>query len=123
VNTFAGIGFSFAFSLLALGGYLIEQQFANPLEAQSLGLTIAALFIATAVTLLCCLLRPFRRLEADVATWPAPGSSQEKNVAVSVTGSRAHQAADTPLAGRYVDRTRIRIEPLNGNQARGIAGK
>ena len=33
-NTFAGLGFSVAFSLLALGSYLIEQQFENPVNAQ-----------------------------------------------------------------------------------------
>jgi hypothetical protein len=110
LNTFAGIGFSLALSLLALGGYLIEQQFANPLEAQSLALPIAALLIATAITLLYCLLRPSRRLRADIAACPAAVSWEEKNIAVAMSPSRMRQAADMPLPGRYIDRAQIRIQ-------------
>jgi uncharacterized BrkB/YihY/UPF0761 family membrane protein len=110
LNTFAGIGFSLAFSLLALGGYLIEQQFANPLEAQSLALPIAALLIATAITLLYCLLHSSRKLRHDITAWPAAVLWEEKNVAVATSASRTGQAADIPPSSRYVDRARIRIQ-------------
>jgi hypothetical protein len=107
VNTFAGIGFSLAFSLLALGGYLIEQQFANPIEAQSLAVPVAALLIATAIALLYCLLHPFRKLHSHVAVavpW------EETNGTAAMPASRTPQAKDRPLPGRYVDRACIRIQ-------------
>jgi hypothetical protein len=111
LNTLGGIGFSVAFSLMALGGYLIEQQFANPIEAQSLALPVAALLIATAVTLLYCLLHSFRKLHHNVIAWLAAAVSLEsKNVAVPRSASRTRQAADIPPPGRYVDRARIRIQ-------------
>jgi hypothetical protein len=71
LNTFARIGFSEAFSLLALAGYLIEQQFANPVQADSPELLLAALRITAAVTLLYCLLHPFRRSRQHIPGWPA----------------------------------------------------
>jgi hypothetical protein len=52
LNTFAGIGFSVAFSLFALAGYLIQTQFDDPIQAQSVSLLVAALSISTAS--LCC---------------------------------------------------------------------
>ena len=111
LNTFAGIGFSFAFSLLALGGYLLEQQFANPFEAQSVAVPVAALLIATAVTLLYRLLHSFRKPQHNIITCPiATVSLERKNVAVARAASRTRQAADIPLPGRYVDRARIRIQ-------------
>src|SRR5260221_407069 len=47
LNTFAGFGYGLALSLLALGAYLIGEQFENPVEAQSVGLLFAALLMAT----------------------------------------------------------------------------
>jgi len=110
LNTFAGIGFALAFSLLALGGYLIEQQFANPLEAQPLALPIAALLIATAITLLYCLLHSSKKLRNHITAWPATVSWEEKNVAVATSTSRTRQAADIAPSSRYVDRARILIQ-------------
>ena len=125
LNTFAGLGFSLAFALLALGGYLIDQQFENPVEAQSIGLLFAALLIATAITLLYCLLHPCRKSRRRVAMWPA-GASWERRTAVvarCTTGTRTKHRGDLPLHGRYVDRTRIRIQRESATHARGIAGK
>lgn len=111
LNTFAGIGFSLAFSLLALGGYLIEQQFANPVEAQSVGLLLAALLIPTGSTLLYCMLHPFRKSRRRVAVWRVAALWGEKatlvarcNIEMQV-GGRTYQRSH----GRYVDHTLIRI--------------
>lgn len=125
LNTFAGLGFCVAFSLLALGSYLIEQQFENPVNAQSIELLFAALLIATAITLLYCLLHPSRKSRRRVAVWP-PGASWERRtvvVARSSTGTRIKHRGELPWQGRYVDRTRIRIQRETGTHARGIAGK
>ena len=125
LNTFAGLGFSLVFSLLALGGYLIAKQFENSIEAQSLGLLFAALLIATAITLLYCLLHPSRKLRHNVAVWPA-GVSWERRAAMVArcnTGTRMKHRSEPPWHGRYVDRTRVRIHRESGIHARGIAGK
>jgi hypothetical protein len=112
LNTFAGPGFCVALSLLALGGYLIADQLENPVEAQSVGLLFAALLIATAITLLYCLLHPSRKLRHRVAAWPAAASWEEKTVVVArcTTRTRIEDRNRLPLHGRYVDRTRIRIQ-------------
>ena len=108
LNTFAGMGFSVAFSLLALGGYLIVQQFANPMQAQPLNLPLAALLITTALTLFYCLLHPWRKLPHDVAELPAV-YWEEKNVAVARSSIRTRESEGVPVARRYVDRARICI--------------
>lgn len=125
LNTFAGLGFCVAFALLALGGYLIQQQFENPVNAQPIGLPFAALLIATAITLLFCLLHPSRKTRRRVAVWPAGASWERRTVVVarSSTGTRTKLRPDLPWRGRYEDRARVRIQRENGNQARGIAGK
>jgi hypothetical protein len=125
LNTFAGIGFGLAFSLLALGSYLIEQEFENPVAAQSAGLLFAAMLIATAVTLFYCLLHPSRKPPRRCAVWPAGTSREEKTVVVARcnAATRMKQRSDLPLHGRYVDRTRILIQRQAGIHARGIAGK
>ena len=110
LNTFAGLGFWVAFSLLALGGYLIEQQFENPIQAQSAGLLLAAPLI-TAATTLFYLLYSSRKLRRHVPVWPVPDSWQEKtNVARRNTGARIDDGASLPLHGRFIDRAVIRIQ-------------
>jgi hypothetical protein len=123
-NTFAGPGFCVGLSLLALGGYLIADQFENPFEAQSIGLLFAALLIATAITLLFCLLHPSWKSRYRVSVWPATASWEEKTVVIArrSTGRSNEHTDGGPLHGRYVDRARIRVS-LNTIQARGIAGK
>ncbi len=112
LNTFAGFGYGLALSLLALGAYLIGEQFENPVEAQSVGLLFAALLIATSVTLLYCLLHPSRKFRRRGATWPAAASWEQKTIVLARcnTGMRVKDRNDLPLHGRYVDRTRVRIQ-------------
>jgi hypothetical protein len=96
-------------SLFALGGYLIAEQFENPVKAQSTELLSAALLISTAITLLHCLLHPSRKSRHRVALWPAPASWEQKTVAVVRCNTKMpnrHQS-DLPWHGRYVDRMRI----------------
>ena len=110
-NTFAGPGFCLGLSLLALGGYLIADQFENPFEAQSVGLLFAALLIATAITVLFCLLHPSRKYRRRVSVWPATTSWEEQTVVIARcrTGRRNEQPDGGPFHGRYVDRARIRV--------------
>jgi hypothetical protein len=112
LNTFAGIGFSVAFSLLALGGYLMDQQFANPMQAQAVGLVIAALLVSTAITLLYCLVHPSRRWRHRTGYWAATNASLEDKTLVVVrsTSPGPPNPNNTPLQRRYVDRTRINVQ-------------
>jgi hypothetical protein len=116
LNTFAGLAFSVAFLLLALGSYLIEQQLENPVEAQSIVLLFAALLIATAITLLYCLLHPSRKSRRRVAAWPGAACWEPRTIVVARcnTGTRIEDRNDLPLHGRYVDSTRIRIQRQPG---------
>jgi hypothetical protein len=107
LNTFAGIGFSVAFSLLALGSYLIEQQFANPLQAQSLDVPFAALLIATALTLLFCLLHPSRKRRSEFTELSAALNWEEKKAPVARSAPRASGSPNTSAPGRYVDPARV----------------
>ena len=124
LNTFAGLGFCLAFSLLGLGSYLIEQEFENPVNAQSIGLPFAALLIATAITLLYCLLHPSRKARRRLPVWPTGASWERRMVVVarSSTGTQTNRN-EPPWHCRYVDRTCIRIQRESGTHARGIAGK
>ena len=109
LNTFAGMGFSVAFSLLALGGYLIEQEFANPIQSNSLELPFAALLFTTALTLFFCLLSPSRISSDERTESQSADYWQEKNVVVASSRAPAQRTQEIPVQVRYVDRARIYI--------------
>ena len=109
LKTFAGIGYCLAFSLLALGGYGMEEQFANPLEAHSVGLLFSASLIATAVTLLYLLLHSFRQIADPIAPWPPIPCEEESAIVRLATSSEENRKA-IPPHGRYVDRAFVRIQ-------------
>ena len=110
LNTFAGIGFCLASSLLAIGGYLIRQQFADPVQAQSTELVFSALLIATAVTLLYSLLHPTRKQRHRIAAWPIVSWGDERTmVARSALRLREDQKI-LPMQNRYVDPALVRIQ-------------
>ena|SRR5258708_1808758 len=109
LKTFAGIGYCLAFSLLALGGYGMEEQFANPLEAHPAGLLVSASLIATAVILLYLLLNPSRRIAHPIAPWPPISWEEESADVMSATRSEENREA-MPSHSRYVDRVLVRIQ-------------
>jgi hypothetical protein len=111
LNTFGGLAFCVAITLLTLGGYLIEQQFANPVQDQSGALLFAALLIATATTLLYFLLHSSRRLHRHVPVGAVPVLWEENPLVVARgnTGARLQDGAAVPLHGRFVDRAFVRI--------------
>ena len=111
LNTFAGIGFCLAFSLLAVGGYLIEQQFANPVQAQSTELVFSALLIATAVMLFYCLLHPSRKRWRRIAAWPSALSWAEERTVIARSAARlGEDQKNLRMQNRYVDHALVRIE-------------
>jgi hypothetical protein len=110
LKTFAGIGYCLAFSLLALGGYGMEEQFANPLEAHPAGLLVSASLIAMAVILLYLLLNPSRQIADPIAPWPVPIFREEESAIVRFATSSEENREAMPSHSRYVDRVLVRIQ-------------
>ena len=130
LTNFAGLGFAMALSLLVLGGYLIAEQFRDPVQAGASELLFAALLIATAVTLLYCLLHPSRKLQPRGGEWRVASPREPRTIMIAagttetvVLGSnqkalvvaRAYRDKRLELGShwvlheRYVDSTRIYI--------------
>ncbi len=112
LNTFAGLLWCLALALLALGAYLIHDQFADPVQAPAAGLILGALLLATAIKLLFALLQPARKLHTPVIAerrlTPQP---KEGIVVLARSNCRAlpwNEGRQEPQHSRYVDHMRIR---------------
>ena len=112
LHTFAGLGSCLAFSLLALGSFIIEEQFRDPVAASSAGLLFASLLIATAITLLYCILRPSKKLRPRASAPPHVMSWEPKSMVIAraTTGMRIGNSKILPLHARYVDHARVIIQ-------------
>lgn len=111
-RVFAGQAIFLAAILLALGAYLLEQEFADPVRAQAAGLLFAAVLIAAAVSLVYCMLRPARKVRHRVIVRriPAPCWNDPGLAATEQRTLAWPEVADDSLPrSRYVDRTRIRV--------------
>jgi len=110
LNTFAGMLWCLALALLALGVYLIHDQFADPVQAPAAGLILGALLVATAITVLFALLQPARKLHAPLmAERRAMPQSKEGIVVLARSSCRVLPWNDRcQQHSRYVDRMRIR---------------
>ncbi len=106
-RVFAGQAIFLAAVLLALGAYLLEQEFADPVRAQAAGLLFAAVLIAAAVSLVYCMLRPARKVHHCIIV----RRIREPGLAATERRTLAWRevAQDSPPRVRYVDRTRIRV--------------
>lgn len=122
LNTFAAFGAFVALILLALGLYLIDEQFANPIQSSDAGLILAAVLLTTSLATFSAVLRPARgqpRRRVELSN----RLEESDAVRVSRLVNRIREE-DEKLAGqaeRYVDRSQVRL--LIQPQARGIAGK
>jgi hypothetical protein len=101
-----------ALALLALGSYLLGDQFANSLQAHEAGLLFASVLITSAGSLLYCLFHPAVRVRHHIIVrtelmppWNERGSA--------VTARRKlawHEGRESPSPPhRYVDHVRIRL--------------
>lgn len=112
LNTFAGMLWCLALALLALGVYLIHDQFADPIQAPAAGLILGALLVGTAITLLFAWLQPARKLHTPViAERRAMPHSKEGIVVLARSSCRAlpwNEGRQEPQHSRYVDHMRIR---------------
>lgn len=100
-----------ALAFFLLGGYILEEQFADPVQAHPAGLLFAAVLIAAAISLLYCLLRPARRVRRRIIVRPIP-ISYRNDQGVAATERRLlawrEMSEEALQCNRYVDRTRIR---------------
>jgi hypothetical protein len=111
IRTFGGLAIFLALGLLCLGVYLIENEFANPLASQSLGLFTAAFLLATAMALLYELMQLPRNIWRNAAACrPAlvPPADLVARIAMRGIRLRYEQRTDLPYQRRYVDRVRVR---------------
>lgn len=109
MRTFGSMAIFLALILLALGVYIIKEEFANPMAAQSVALLTSAFVLTTGLTLLLYLIPPRAAgwrtptsrapsLSLDWIVWPAENPSPGSN------GMRT----DLPFQRWYVDPARIR---------------
>ena len=112
LHTFAGLGFCLVFSLLAMGSYIIEEQFRDPVAANSAALLFASLLIATAITLLYSFLRPSKKVRPRTGVPPhrMPAQPGTLVIARTTTGMRIGNPGSLPLHARYVDHARVVIQ-------------
>ncbi len=110
-RTFGSITVFFTLTLMCLGVYMIEEQFANPLAAQPTGLFAAAVTLAMGAILLCYLLRPRKNKwhkgahhRRPVLIFPDRTNWTTRRAAVDCSEERK----DLTYQRGYVDAVRIR---------------
>ena len=110
IRTFGGLAVVLALGLLCLGVYLIEDEFSNPLAAQSLGLFTAAFVLATAMTLLYELLQLSKSIGGSAAGCRTLVPPDHRAVRIAARSARLgyEQRTDLPYQRCYVDRVRVR---------------
>ena|SRR5215469_7752428 len=108
MHTFGSIATFLALTLLALGLYIIKEELANPIAAQSIAVLTAAFVLATGATLLFYLIplrnswwriksRPASLVSLDWIVWAAQNAPLGSN----------EQRTDLPFQRWYVDPARI----------------
>ena len=120
LRTFGSLAGFVAFLLLALGGYLVEDQLANPVQAHEATLLFAALAISASLILLYGLLYEAARNRFR----STPRSSRAARPKAEITVIPRRDTLRLPLPQEkpfFYDVDRARIRP--SAQARGMAGK
>jgi hypothetical protein len=112
LHAFGGQAIFVALALLSLGSYILGDEFANPVQAQSAGLLLAAVLIAASVSLVYSLFHPARKVGHRIIVRQKPISPRnERGFAVTERQKLAwHKGRKDPFPShRYVDYTRIRL--------------
>jgi hypothetical protein len=113
-QTFGSIAFTFAVTLLCFGGYMIEDEFTDPITAQPTALFTAAVTLATGAIVLGYLVRPRKNrwhngvhhVVRDKVTPISVGRMCW--IARRATVDHSEQRRDLPFQRGYVDPARIR---------------
>lgn len=117
-RAFGGMATTAGLILLAWGGYLIHDQFADPVGSHPGGLLLAAVLIATGLILLAFLIHPGVQQKSkifvacEVLDVPAPKETATTRAVIDLTtdeGIDEHEAPrEFSLQSRFVDHARIR---------------
>src|SRR5262245_21554619 len=111
IRTFAGFALALAVGLAILGGYLINDEFRNPLASQSIGLFAPAFVLAAAMTLLMELTQMVRRGSRQSGGGPQLPFHRidlTARIRTRTTYQPRDQRTDLPYQRNYVDRVRVR---------------
>jgi hypothetical protein len=122
-RTFGGMAVFISLPLLGLGGYLIRDQFENPLSSHPPGLLVAAVLIATALVLLSYLVHPggAHQREVVIAEFEEPAlSARAIDISASTPLAVRGDHSGMPIQSGYLEAT---ANPPVPAQARGMAGK
>ncbi len=124
-RTFGGLAGFAALALLALGIYLLADAFAHPVDAEALGVLVAAFAIAVAMLLFIFIFELGRFPEMLRRKEPQRITEQKADAPAEllVAARRDRLRSDLPYQRTFVDRSRIRPRTPSPVQARGIAGK
>ena len=123
LNTFGAFGAFIALTLLAFGLYLIDQQFANPMQSTDTGLILAAVLLATSIAMFSAILRSNRKQDRRRTEFRYQPKESSQTSGLLKPASRIQQRRGELAfcSERYVDHTQLRL--LAAPQARGMAGK
>jgi len=69
-RVFGGQAIFLALAFFMSGAYILQQQFADPVQAHPAGLLFSAVLIAAAVALFYCLLYPARKIRRRIIVRP-----------------------------------------------------
>jgi hypothetical protein len=112
LHAFGGQAIVVALTLLALGSYLLGDQFANPFQAHEAGLLFAAVLIAASGSLLYSLFHPARKVGHRIIVRPRPMSPWKERGLAAIARRKLvwHEGREEPSPQhRYVDHTLIRL--------------
>lgn len=121
LNNFGALGAFVALTLLAFGLYLIDQQFANPMQSTDAGLIVAAVLLATSFAMFSAILRSNRKQGRRIELTPQPKESFQTGILKPATKIQQRRGELTFCSERYIDHAQLRL--LAAPQARGMAGK
>ena len=116
-RAFGGMATTAGLILLAWGGYLIRDQFIDPVGSHPGGLLFAAVLIATSLILLAFLIHPgvqhkSKTFACEILDVPAPKETATTRAVIDLTADEGMEEHEAPrefsLQNRFVDHARIR---------------
>lgn len=118
-RAFGGMATTAGLILLAWGGYLIHDQFADPVGSHPGGLLLAAVLIATGLILLAFLIHPGVQhkskifVACEVLDVPAPKETATTRAVIDLTAKEGihgdGKQQEFSLQNHFVDHARIRL--------------
>lgn len=124
-RTFGSLAGFTALGLLSVGTYLLADAFAHPVDAEAVGVLVAAFAIAISMLLFVFLFKPQRFAEVLRRKEFERIARQKINASAGLPAAsrRDRLRSDLPYQRTFVDRSCIEPRTPSPAQTRGIAGK